>query len=613
MEEIKMAGITLICSADKFWVERHLPHAKGWCSSLPEYECRTVFRNPWGELTLTAYQGYPFEIFETADTQIAFEGKIYNRSRVTLERELVEISDTLFRKGPESYRKLAHWISEVDGEFLVIVHTKKTQEIAVFSDYLGRLPVYWAWAGEVLVLSRHMEVFVNFLPQSSPDPMGVAQSLIFLYPLGTRTLLRNIKLFRPGTLMLFRPRIGVLKLEELHAFNLEEKSEEPCGVGDAAAEIATLIKEASLRRAENNEVNIISLSGGLDSRAVGAALAGGRARVIAATHLDHSKSMLRDVDVAKSLARVFRIPWNVYELQPVTGAEALELLYLKGGANSLHMAMLLPFLRTLKSKYGQKITLFTGDGGDKVIPDLRPPLYLRNLRALALYVIHENHVFSLEEITQITNVQTEEIVAELESILGDYPEQDLRQKYVHFLLFERGRRWLYEGEDRNRAILWPTTPFYAPNVFRRCMATSDDLKKNYNLYRHVLSQLTPATSHVPNAAWGMPINSIHAKVNLYLKSVYRRVPYALRSFIRRHKNSNRNQISLPLQNAGECLRQMIASVQGTDVFQENLPVDSLLNKKNERSFKILFTMAAFCELVNRRDSSLEKHLDEKLF
>ena len=608
-----MAGLTLVCRLNKVWPVGRSPQASMWLPGHLGYESRVVFEEPWGKLSLSAYPGYPFSVYETPAFQIAIEGRIYDRSSATLQGELADLAEALLTGAPDSHRQLTRWVGEADGEFLVIARSKSTPNIAVFSDHLSRLPVYWTRVGGVLMLSRHLEVFVKHFPDVALDPMGVAQSLVFGYSIGARTLLRDVKVFNPGTLMLFRPGSSELELEELQSFNFEEKAGSDRGLSSTAEDIAILIRDATLRRVRGDGATVVSLSGGLDSRAVVAALAEAKVPVSAASHLDHKRRMLGDVEVAKDLAVALGIPWQLCELSPVTGSDALDLLHLKGGTNSLHMALLLPFLYELNRQYGSPVTLFTGDGGDKVMPDLRPATKLRDLRELVGYVGARNYIFSPAEVEKLTGVSACEIVSELEATLAQYPERDLGQKYVHFLLFERGRRWLYEGEDRNRAILWPTTPFYAPDVFRRCMTTSDDLKADFRLYRQVLGQLSSVAVRVENANWGVSVDSSWATVRLFLQSVYRGLPDTLRTFIKGYGRLKRGGRFVPRKNAGDCLRQMLSSFEGGGVRLSPSATESLMTKRGEAGFHILFTVAALIEWINGQDSSLESHLDEDLF
>ena len=42
------------------------------------------------------------------------------------------------------------------------------------------------------------------------------------------------------------------------------------------------------------------------------------------------------------------------------------------------------------------------------------------------------------------------LLESLSQVLTKYPEVEFQQRAVHFAFSQRGRRWLFEGEDRAR-------------------------------------------------------------------------------------------------------------------------------------------------------------------
>jgi asparagine synthase (glutamine-hydrolysing) len=107
----------------------------------------------------------------------------------------------------------------------------------------------------------------------------------------------------------------------------------------------------------------------------------------------------------------------------------------------------------------------------------------------------------------VTGIRASDIWDDLEAHVSGYPEKDLAQKYVHFLLYERAFKWLFEGEDRNRCFFWAVAPFYGTAIFDYAMGCRDEQKKHYRLYRSVLMTLSPSIAAINNANWGFPIAS----------------------------------------------------------------------------------------------------------
>src|SRR5262249_3028833 len=144
-----------------------------------------------------------------------------------------------------------------------------------------------------------------------------------------------------------------------------------------------------------------------------------------------------DVQVAEKLAHLFDCPWNVLNVGKVTAASCLRLLGLKQGLNNLGMGFMLPFLQMIRDTYGSDIVFLTGDGGDKVLPDLMPKRSLSGSQDLVSYIVECNSVLSLREIESLTDVSKQQMWDELENLVCTYPENSWNKKYIHFLLFQR--------------------------------------------------------------------------------------------------------------------------------------------------------------------------------
>ena len=92
-------------------------------------------------------------------------------------------------------------------------------------------------------------------------------------------------------------------------------------------------------------------------------------------------------------------------------------------------------------------------------------------------------------------------------------KESLDHKAVRFLIAERGRKALFEGEDRARSFLWQASPFYALPVFEAAMAVPDEHKSDLRFYAEFQRNLDPALLTIPHADVGMSIDSVryHAR------------------------------------------------------------------------------------------------------
>ena len=217
-----------------------------------------------------------------------------------------------------------------------------------------------------------------------------------------------------------------------------------------ANDLVSLFSDACKNRADSGNKNIISLSGGFDSRSVAACFHINKIPFSAVTFVEPNKNHSSDAEIAKQLAYVFDFDLKTYHLTPPQGKDLLTLIRIKNGLNFLRMSFILSFFDKIKEIHGSTINYFTGDGGDKLLPDIRPPKKLKDLEDLVSYIISRNSIFSIRDVAAVTKIPETEIIDELRHHVSSYPENEVNQKYVHFLIYERAFKWLFEGEDRNR-------------------------------------------------------------------------------------------------------------------------------------------------------------------
>jgi asparagine synthase (glutamine-hydrolysing) len=448
------------------------------------YESNILLKDESYILGCTYYDGYPISFFENDAIAVYLEGKIYLPNGVATDTQLSKLAEIVIGAGENPEGTIAKWSLDNDGDFIIFMLDKKKHKITILNDAFGRLPVYFSRSHKRLLLSRETR-FISMLNVENlqPDKMGIAQYLLFGYPLGRRTLLENVFRLEPSSMITIDFRETLINITNFHQFNFDLKRHIKSSVNDNARNLSELFGQSCKNRmaVEDDYRNVLSLSGGLDSRSVGAALARTDNIFYCVTMLDSKKTFQKDVLAAEQLAKIFDAQWKLFELTPPSGSDALNLLRMKNGLNPLVMRFILSFLKQIREIFGPHIVLFTGDGGDKALPDLRPSLKLRNIDKLVNYIISLNHIFSLDDIVKLMKLKKTDVIDELRNHILSYPEKDMDQKYIHFLIYERAFKWLYEGEDRNRFYFWSVAPFWSLPFFEYAMNCSDEQKSKYSL------------------------------------------------------------------------------------------------------------------------------------
>lgn len=471
----------------------------GSLEHLDHYRSETIDADGDAHAGYVTHSGYPISTVEGDSRTVYLEGRLYNRALSA--SDLLDLAADLL--DPTASSGVREWVLETDGDFVVCALDRSTGDVAVLNDLFGRLPVYYTDDRDGYRLSREVRFLLADPGRVEFDRVGIAQMLLFGYLLGERTLWSGVRKQPPASIL--RAGDGTVAVERLHEFDFGDRRHAHRSVEENARELRDLFLEACRSRADGDP-NVVSLSGGHDSRAVAAGFGTAGLPCRAATFA-RSEGTGREVRIASAVAEALDIPWERHDVPETTVAQAQTLLRLKVGLNHVGMGFILDFFERLRAEHGPGLTYLTGDGGDKTLPDLSPPTEPSSTERLVEYTIARNALFPLERAAALAGVSTSDVRASVRSVFASYPEPNPADRYVHFLTHERGFNWLFEGEDRNRAYFWTASPFYSVPFFRYAMNVPDEQKERNRLYRAFLSTLWPPAVEFADADLATPMRS----------------------------------------------------------------------------------------------------------
>ena len=552
-----MVGTRFICAVNgKLQPQADLVSAAPDSGIGPQpWEARTVWLKDWCRLDYLKYDAYPITSFETPEFLLYLEGRLYGLDDSRLESELLHLAHCAFSSDNQT-PSLTNWLKATDGDFLIFILQKKTNTIIVINDLFARLPVYYSYDGRTFVISRDIQYVWQKTTKPRLDPMSLTQYLVFGFPLGQRTLFEGISSLPTASLITIDLQNSRATIHRLFRHNLEALQSPSGSIHDNAGHLVELFRVACLNRAAVAGKNVVSLSGGLDSRAVAACLGQENLPVAAATFLDHQAGNITDFRVAGQVATHLHLPWHTFHLAPSREQEVQALLHLKQGANNLEMNFILNFLSGLLRTFGTGLTYFTGDGGGDTLGESRPYRRLSSSASLVRYLFERYQIFPLHLAASLTGVAAQDLEEVLVDLLESYPERTMTRKYQHFFCLEVAVNQYNEGEDRNRQYFWSVSPFYAPRFFEYALSCPDDQKFGLRLYRQFLGILSPGLDKLPYADWGAPLGSLKFALLYAAKNLSRKRPQVTRSIKRLFQPSpNHSQLFYPAR----ALKKQISS------------------------------------------------------
>ena len=235
------------------------------------------------------------------------------------------------------------FVRSLKGFFSLAIWDGREERLHLVSDRRGLRPLYW-WKGEdsLLFASEIKGLLAGGAP-AVRDPRGLADFLVFGFPLGTRTLLEGVRCLPPGAILTFGPE-GRKEEKVWHRLFYSWDRGNRRKVREWADRLEGAFRAAG--PAMVGKKTAVPLSGGMDSR-VAAALVHAQGKKAFACTIGSEGS--KDLTLGRETAR--RLGWDheAVLLQPADLPERARLgVYLADGTfpvldtHILHVAWALP-------------------------------------------------------------------------------------------------------------------------------------------------------------------------------------------------------------------------------------------------------------------------------
>jgi asparagine synthase (glutamine-hydrolysing) len=273
--------------------------------------------------------------------------------------------------------------------------------------------------------------------------------------------------------------------------------------------------------------------------------------------------------------------------------------------NTAGMGIMRGYARQIVERWGRGALFITGEAGDKILPDLPLGQRCRSLEALVEAIDGEFAKVPADRAAAMLGLDAEALRADLADRLGSFPETQAGRKAAHFLIFELHGKSAFEGEDRTRASLWSTTPFFSFRFFRHAMRLPDRLKRDRRLYRRVQVLLSPACAQVSDTTIGLAPSSVlfgpKVKVKRWLFHVF---PPGLRWQVR-----NLIRGAPPPYDASPAMRERIraslAETDGLGAMLDPHAVETFLGACSQAQFEYFMTVVLLDHLWRTEWSARE--------
>lgn len=459
----------------------------------------------WG---WTGHSAYPVQTFDGAHWSAAVEGMIYNQPADKLRAALERLAEEIFRRGRGAAGSAGGLMRNWDGEYLVVLVDKSTGRMVLFGDRFGALPVYYRPAKDCLVVAREAKFIGAYVGGLEFDRVGWAEYLLTGHPWGQRTLFAGVSRPPLGFVWDCRWEGGALRAEFSVGWelNLEEKFEGGRPAAAMIEDLTGLFEEAVRMRAGSPGWGLsCGLSGGLDSRAIAAALRHVGAEYETST-LDVTYPPTpnpREALIAEQVARVLGVPWRKFSPPRPDPEDQEAIVWGKEGTVYANLASTYLYIRDIAARRGNRVVHFSGELAN-LWYDKRPAVDVsrpaRFLQAATTLAGPAPRAFE-----DLLGLPAGTLFGELETLLASYPERAPALKFVRFQWDDVNRkRSCGEAVDKHRLFLWGTDPFGATLFADYLMKVPDEHKTGMGLYLKFHRRFAPETAGIEHAWAGVP-------------------------------------------------------------------------------------------------------------
>lgn len=206
--------------------------------------------------------------FYSADNiHVWVDGEIYNEGELGSGRPFAESVFAHYQTN--SLEKL---LAQADGVYVSIIYDTNEKKLLIITDRYGLKPLYFFHKNNVFLFASEVKCFPVFKTFDLQIRKDVIDSFLQLeHFLGKSTWFEGVEVADPSTITTYDISNDKLTTQRYWSWS-RIKVNRYISIDEAAEQMASLLDDASKRRSIDNQKYGVSLSGGLDSRAILAAV-----------------------------------------------------------------------------------------------------------------------------------------------------------------------------------------------------------------------------------------------------------------------------------------------------------------------------------------------------
>jgi len=249
-----------------------------------------------------------------SDIYLWLDGEFYNQDELIRMTKCNHITD------PEIFLQLykancdLNFLKDIDGVYSAVLYDKKENKVQLITDRYGLKLLYWGIINDGLVWSSELKGFLGH-PNVAPviNHQAVKEFFDNGYLLENHTWFDGIELMPPASVLTFDITKSKVQIQQYWSWSDIKPLKEPINEQELVEELGWLFKESVRRRVNKNERIGLLLSGGLDSRAILAAIPEDYKPIHTFTF---GQKGCNDIKIASKASKIKEATHHILELNP---------------------------------------------------------------------------------------------------------------------------------------------------------------------------------------------------------------------------------------------------------------------------------------------------------
>jgi hypothetical protein len=440
--------------------------------------------------------------------------------------------------------------SLLEGEFNLVIYQPVINRLLLFSDQLASKPFYYlAQPHSLLFGSEKKAILALADPLPELDPVGLIQLVAYRHHVGGRTLHKGVACLLPAAYLEYQNN----QIQLARYAHLRFQLRTPTGkLTPLLEEWASLLRDSTRKRLEYTGRLLLSLSGGLDSRAIACGLFQTKGSVLARTRGDVSSA---EVQAACAIAASLGFDHQLEEPSSVPLSTLLpQIVWRTEGAIPFTHGMTVAYHAQLKQQADFMAGGWFGDASSGA--HLSTFMLLPYSREQFIDKVHhwymQYHKDALQRLFQPEFLNQH--LPELSSVFSDsfkpIESEENWQAFELWDLQERQTRMTFCAGPVDSHLFELFRPFLDMKYLNFALTLPPYLRYGQVMYQSMIYHFGPEIRHVPNANTGLLLKGT-IKGNLLNRLIARknRAQTRLREKIAPNHNKGTSQLHMGGLNA----------------------------------------------------------------